>query len=71
MIADKRLGAPSSEVSGPAVASTAAAKIATATSPYKSEWRSSKTRPRHLDREAIVYVRQSTPQQIVEHGESL
>jgi Recombinase zinc beta ribbon domain/Recombinase len=69
MIADKRLGAPSREVSGPAVASTAT--ITTGTPPYKSEWRSSKTRPRHLEREAIVYVRQSTPQQIVEHGESL
>jgi DNA invertase Pin-like site-specific DNA recombinase len=71
MIADKRLGAPSREISGPAVASTAAATITTGTPPYKSEWRSSKTRPRHLEREAIVYVRQSTPHQIVEHGESL
>ena len=71
MIADKRLVVPSREVSGPAVASTAAATITTGTPPYKSEWRSSKTRPRHLEREAIVYVRQSTPQQIVEHGESL
>ena len=71
MIADKRLGAPSREVSGPAVASTAAVTITTGTPPYKSDWRSSKTRPRHLEREAIVYVRQSTPHQIVEHGESL
>jgi DNA invertase Pin-like site-specific DNA recombinase len=70
MITDKHLGAPSREVSGPAVASTAAATITTGT-PYKSEWRSSKTRPRHLEREAIVYVRQSTPHQIVEHRESL
>jgi hypothetical protein len=32
--------------------------------------RSPKLRPWHLDRGAIVYVRQSTPQQVVEHQES-
>ena len=37
----------------------------------RSEWLSSKTRPCHLERQAAVYVRQSTPQQVVEHGESL
>src|SRR3954452_2538835 len=32
--------------------------------------RSPKIKPWHLDRSAIVYVRQSTPQQVVEHQES-
>jgi DNA invertase Pin-like site-specific DNA recombinase len=32
--------------------------------------RSSKIQPRHLERLAIVYVRQSSPQQVLEHGES-
>ena len=31
---------------------------------------SGKIRPRHLDRSAIVYVRQSSPQQVIEHRES-
>jgi DNA invertase Pin-like site-specific DNA recombinase len=31
---------------------------------------SSKIRARHLDRSAIVYVRQSSPQQVIEHRES-
>jgi DNA invertase Pin-like site-specific DNA recombinase len=71
MTTDERLDAPSRRVASPAIASTAAAAITTGTPPYKGEWRSSKTRPRHLEREAIVYVRQSTPHQIIEHGESL
>jgi hypothetical protein len=33
-------------------------------------FRSPKIKPRHLDRSAIVYVRQSTPQQVAEHRES-
>jgi hypothetical protein len=32
--------------------------------------RSSKIRDRHLDRLAVVYVRQSSPQQVLEHKES-
>ncbi len=32
--------------------------------------RSPKLRPWHLDRSAVVYVRQSTPQQVLEHRES-
>lgn len=32
--------------------------------------RSPKLRPWHLDRSALVYVRQSTPQQVIEHQES-
>ena len=71
MIAGERFAVLSREVSSPAMASTEAAAITTGTPPLKGEWRSSKMRPRHLEREAIVYVRQSTPHQIVEHGESL
>ena len=33
-------------------------------------WRSPKIRPWHLDRLAIVYVRQSSPQQVAENRES-
>ena len=29
-----------------------------------------RSRPRHLDRLAVVYVRQSSPQQVLEHQES-
>ena len=32
--------------------------------------RSPKLRPWHLDRQAAVYIRQSTPQQVLEHQES-
>src|SRR5215210_7137261 len=32
--------------------------------------RSEKIAPRHLDRLAVVYVRQSTPQQVLDHQES-
>ena len=32
--------------------------------------RSPKLRPWHLDRVAVVYVRQSTPQQVLDHRES-
>jgi len=39
--------------------------------PVRPEWASgSKVSPRHLDRLAMVYVRQSTPQQLVKHQES-
>ncbi len=34
-------------------------------------WASTKIHPSHLDRLAIVYVRQSTPQQVIDHQESL
>jgi DNA invertase Pin-like site-specific DNA recombinase len=36
----------------------------------ESPWGTSKIRPWHLDRLAMVYVRQSTPQQVLEHRES-
>ena len=32
--------------------------------------RSPELRPWHLDRQAVVYVRQSTPQQVTDHKES-
>ena len=32
--------------------------------------RAAKVRDHHLDRKAIVYVRQSSPQQVIEHKES-
>lgn len=35
-----------------------------------SAWRSEKIAPEHLDRLAIVYVRQSSPQQVLNHQES-
>ena len=39
--------------------------------PFKGiDWTTSKIRPRHIDRLAIVYVRQSTTQQVLEHRES-
>jgi DNA invertase Pin-like site-specific DNA recombinase len=36
----------------------------------EASWGTSKIRPRHVDRLAIVYVRQSTAQQVLEHRES-
>jgi hypothetical protein len=35
-----------------------------------NDTRSPKLRPWHLDRRAVVYVRQSTPQQVADHRES-
>src|SRR5947209_1882533 len=40
------------------------------TDPARSPVASAKLRPWHLDRHAIVYVRQSTPQQVADHQES-
>jgi DNA invertase Pin-like site-specific DNA recombinase len=42
----------------------------TAAAPAIGGLRSSKIRDRHLDRLAVVYVRQSSPQQVLEHRES-
>jgi DNA invertase Pin-like site-specific DNA recombinase len=36
----------------------------------ESPWGTSKIRPRHVERLALVYVRQSSPQQVLEHRES-
>jgi DNA invertase Pin-like site-specific DNA recombinase len=40
------------------------------TDPARSPVASAKLRPWHLDRTALVYVRQSTPQQVADHQES-
>ena len=40
------------------------------TDPARSPLASAKLKPWHLDRAAIVYVRQSTPQQVTDHQES-
>src|SRR5947209_4581544 len=40
------------------------------TDPARSPVASAKLRPWHLDRAAVVYVRQSTPQQVTDHRES-
>ena len=50
----------------PVTASTAAGRVC-----RNDGWRSSKIGLRHLQRLANVYLRQSTPHQITEHGESL
>jgi DNA invertase Pin-like site-specific DNA recombinase len=34
------------------------------------DWRAQKVQPWHTDRLAVVYVRQSTPQQVLDHQES-
>src|SRR5437763_13966432 len=50
---------------------TAAQVFATAaTSDIPMSLPSSKVRPWHLQRKAIVYIRQSTPQQVLDHRES-
>ena len=50
---------------------TAAQALATAaTSDMPMSLSSPKIRPWHLQRKAIVYIRQSTPQQVLEHRES-
>src|SRR5436190_3649853 len=40
------------------------------TLPVLGEWRSEKIQPWHWQRLAVVYVRQSTPQQVLDHQES-
>ena len=44
--------------------------VATASSDMSLSLSSPKIRPWHLERKAIVYVRQSTPQQVLDHRES-
>ena len=38
--------------------------------PSPASWNSKKLQPHHLERSAIVYVRQSSPQQVLNHQES-
>jgi DNA invertase Pin-like site-specific DNA recombinase len=51
-------------------ASPAPEKIEPTSEPLLYSVRSTKIQPRHLERSAIVYVRQSTPMQVLEHAES-
>ena len=44
--------------------------LASMASPARSALRSEKVGPWHRDRLAVVYVRQSTPQQVLENRES-
>lgn len=71
MIDSEQSFAPVHEALSAGSVSTAPDSSTLGAPPGKSEWLSPKTRPRHLEREALVYVRQSTPHQVVEHGESL
>ena len=54
-------GAPRTSPAGPAVATVPAHLLAS---------RTAKVRDCHLTRKAIVYIRQSSPQQVAEHKES-
>jgi DNA invertase Pin-like site-specific DNA recombinase len=56
---------------GPVAPSTTATSVRAEMASHQEGWWSSKIRPRHLERLPIVYVRQSTPHQIAENGESL
>ena len=71
MIASERLTVPTHDALSADKAPIVPDSSASAALPSRSEWLSSKTRPRHLERQAVVYVRQSTPHQVVEHTESL
>ena len=66
MIAVDRLSVPSDDARSAVTASSSAGA-----SPHEGEWRSFKTGPHHLQRQAVVYVRQSSPHQMTEHRESL
>jgi hypothetical protein len=57
-------------MSAPDDLATARREAAEADRPDRRGTRSTKIRERHLDRLAIVYVRQSSPQQVLEHKES-
>jgi DNA invertase Pin-like site-specific DNA recombinase len=59
------------DVRRPVMASSNATSGAAGIPPLDETWRSSKIRRRHLDRQANVYLRQSSPHQVAEHGESL
>jgi DNA invertase Pin-like site-specific DNA recombinase len=67
----ERLAALSRDAGRPVSASTNPTSARTGAPRRDEAWRSSKIRSRHTDREAIVYVRQSTQHQVVEHAESL
>jgi DNA invertase Pin-like site-specific DNA recombinase len=62
------MNAPDHDRAGPAPAQRN--ESTTAARQDQRGWRSTKISDRHLDRRAIVYIRQSTPQQVLEHKES-
>ncbi len=51
-------------------AALAAEPTKKAPTPSPASWNSKKLQPHHLERSAIVYVRQSSPQQVLDHQES-
>ena len=67
----ERLPGPPRDARSRPAESTHASSDTSAATCHDGNWRSPKIRPRHLQRQAIVYVRQSTPHQMAEHGESL
>jgi hypothetical protein len=69
MIPVERSPVPSRDADGLVTVSTTATPIAASAPRQTGEWSSCKLRPRHLQRQAIVYVRQSSPHQVAEHGE--
>jgi DNA invertase Pin-like site-specific DNA recombinase len=71
MIASERLPVPTHDAPSAGTASTVTNSSTSGALPSNGGWCSSKTRPCHLERQAVVYVRQSTPRQVIEHGESL
>ena len=71
MITDERMPNAKSDFNTPGVASSSSNSEAAPSHAHGGQWRSFKTGPGHLQRRATVYVRQSTPHQMIEHGESL
>ena len=71
MIPVERSLVSSRDTDGLVTVSTTATSGAAVAPRQTGEWLSSKLRPRHLQRQAIVYVRQSSPHQVAEHRESL
>jgi DNA invertase Pin-like site-specific DNA recombinase len=67
----EQLCVPSRDADGLVTASTRAISDRADAPPHLGGWQSSKIRPRHLERQVFVYVRQSTPHQMIENGESL
>jgi DNA invertase Pin-like site-specific DNA recombinase len=71
MIGVERPTARSRDPRSPLAATTTAASEQHEAPRDDCGWRSSKIKPRHLERQADVYLRQSTPHQMAENRESL
>jgi DNA invertase Pin-like site-specific DNA recombinase len=71
MIAIERLNVPAHDALGAGKAPTVPDYSASSALTSMGERPFSKARTHHLERQAVVYVRQSTPHQVVEHTESL